>query len=372
MGIGGIGRLGRLGRPAPSKGGGVPRTLDVAGPELVNNGKFASDITGWTDGSSAGGAIAWNSGKLRTTNTSGTARARQACTVGSGSRYAFAAYSPSGTVNGSIGVGSTTPGSTDLLSTTAQVALAARAGIAEITAPTTTINIQLATGAAGNNDWDNITLRKLTPTQFVSGKVFTHDFTGESDGPLTVTPDNLAWRQMVPQNSAHVYPFISSGKLAVTASGAATTASYPYLDFGDGKVNGIHCDIAWTGTGAAVAMVSLEPSSTLPTVTDIITNSLHVVFTDTKVDISTYVAGALTTETVNYGAGCATDGTVYQDVGWFLSGSTLTIKLPDGTTIQRTDSKFAQVFGSHGIPEQFYANGVTGTCTISKVAMRLG
>ncbi len=284
--------------------GGVPRTLDVGGPELVVNGQFPTDIAGWTDSSSAGGVIAWVLGALRSTNTTGTARARQAVTVENGARYAFAAFNPAATVAGTVALGSTTPGSNDLLSTNTNPAIAARAGIEEVTAPTTTANIQLSTGTAGTDDWDNVTLRKLIPTIFTSGKVFTDDFTIKADGPLGVTLDGLIWRQMKPQNSAHVYPLISSGKLVAGASG-------------------VHCDIAWSATGGTVAMVSLTPSATLPTTSMITTNSLHVVFTDTKVDVQVYVAGVLTTvQTITYPVACATDGTVYQDVGWFLDGNT--------------------------------------------------
>jgi hypothetical protein len=89
------------------------------------------------------------------------------------------------------------------------------------------------------------------------------------------------------------------------------------------------------------------------------------------VDISTYVAGVLSTDTVNYGS-AITPGVTYTGVGWSLHGSTLTVYLPDGTSIQRTDSKFSQVYGNIGIPEQFYGSGVTGTVAISKVSMTLG
>jgi hypothetical protein len=354
-------------------GGVRTRLLDIAGSELIVNGLFTSDITGWTDSSSAGGAISYNSGKLRTTNTSGTARARQTYSGATvGQRYAFFAQNVAGTVNGTVSVGSTTPGSTDYLSTNTNAAIAARAGVVELTATTTSVNIQLSTGTAGNDDWDNVSLRQLIPTTFPVGRVFTDDFSLKADGPLGVNPDNILWRNMFPQNSAHVYTQISGGKMTMAASGATTSAGYPFWKFGNGKVAGIKCDLAWTGTGAACAMVSLEPSGAQPTVANIIANSVHIVFTDTKVDIQTYVGSALTTETVNYDVACATDGTVYPNVGWSLSGSTLTVYLPDGTTIQRTDSKFSQVYGSVGIPEHFYGAGITGTIAIGKVSMTLG
>lgn len=353
---------------------GVPvRTLDVAGPELVTNGLFAADVSGWTDASSAGGAISWNSGKLRTTYTTGTARARQAVSpVEVGARYWFFGQMVAGTVNGTVAIGSTTPGSNDYLSTTTQVALAARAGVIELTATSTTVQIGLNTGVAGYGEWDNVTLRKLTPTKFRAGKWFVDDFSVKPDGPMGVTPDGLAWRQMPPANSNHVYPSVSGGKLTMATSGAAISASYSYLHLGDGKATAIYCDVGWTGVGASVAMISLAPTATVPTMTNITTNSVHIVFTDTKVDIQTYVAGVLTSETVTYSAAVARDGTVYSGVGWSLNGNTLTVTLPDGSTVQRTDAKFAQVAGSVGIIEHFYGSGVTGTSAISKASVRLG
>lgn len=352
--------------------GGAWRTLDTAGAELIINGLFTSDITGWTDGSSVGGAIAYNSGKLRTTNTSATARARQAVATQIGQRYAFFAQNVAGDVAENVAVGSTTPGTNDYLNYASNPAIAARAGVVELTATTATAQVQLATAVAGYGDWDNVSLRKLTPTSFTRGKVFTDDFSLKADGPLGATPDGLLWRNMVPQNGAHVYPLISGGKMTMAASGGATSAGYPFLKMGNGKAAGIKCDLAWNGTAASCTMLSMEPSGAQPTVANILANSLHITFTDTVVNIQTYVGSVLTTETVTYDVACATDGTVYPNVGWSLSGNTLTLTLPDGSTIQRTDSKFSQVYGSVAIIEQFYGSGVTGTVDVAKVSVTLG
>lgn len=56
--------------------------------ERVENGTFDSDITGWSDASSAGGAVSWNSsGYMDIVNTSGTARANQDINVVDGETY---------------------------------------------------------------------------------------------------------------------------------------------------------------------------------------------------------------------------------------------------------------------------------------------
>lgn len=65
-------------------------TVDTTNPadELVTNGTFDSGISGWTDGSDAGGTISWNaSGYMDVTNTAGTARANQTVTLEAGKTY---------------------------------------------------------------------------------------------------------------------------------------------------------------------------------------------------------------------------------------------------------------------------------------------
>ena len=59
------------------------------GSELVTNGTFDSDISGWTDSSNAGGSIAWNaSGYLNLVATTDTSRAQQSIAVTTGNVYA--------------------------------------------------------------------------------------------------------------------------------------------------------------------------------------------------------------------------------------------------------------------------------------------
>ena len=63
---------------------------EVIGPELVTNGTFDTDISGWIDEASAGGSIAWNaSGYLDLVNVTGTSRAAQDVSVSAGSVYAI-------------------------------------------------------------------------------------------------------------------------------------------------------------------------------------------------------------------------------------------------------------------------------------------
>jgi hypothetical protein len=365
-----------LSSAALRKGGGVTRTLDVAGSELVSNGDFAASITGWTDASTAGGNIAWQSpGYMRGLYSTATSRGRQAAAVVSGKRYAFYVRAAAQTVNGSVSVG-TTAGGTDILpSKSVQAALAAKWATGEFTVAVTAANIQLAVAAAGSVDWDDVSLRELIPTQFAAGRWFEDDFARADRAVLGTTPDGLLWRQMEPQNAAHVPVRIESGKLAITQNGSGSSASYPYLDFGDGDVTGIMCDLSFTGAGgSSVATISLEPGGgrVIPTVTgDITQNSVHVVWTDTYVNLDRYVAGTKTTEQIVYSSALVRDGTLYT-VGWQIDGTTMTVFLPDGTSVTRDASAFAATMGSIGIVEHFHAAVNAGAVFIEKVRMRLG
>ena len=62
---------------------------DLGGAELVTNGTFDSDTSGWSDTSSAGGSIAWNAaGYLDLDAATATSRASQDIAVTAGSVYA--------------------------------------------------------------------------------------------------------------------------------------------------------------------------------------------------------------------------------------------------------------------------------------------
>ena len=65
-----------------------PAPQYVTGTELVTNGTFDTDISGWSNGSDPGGAIAWNpSGYLDLVNTSGTVRSGQTLNFVAGKVY---------------------------------------------------------------------------------------------------------------------------------------------------------------------------------------------------------------------------------------------------------------------------------------------
>jgi hypothetical protein len=364
----------------PVKGGGVLRTLDVAGPELISNGMFDAGTAGWTDASSAGGLMSWDpAGRMKLTNTSGTARGRQArADMEVGQRYYAFGQNFNADVAGSIGLG-TAAGGTQYASRSTNAALKAQHFAAEFTATDPNYHIQLAVALAGQGNWDGIITRKLIPTAFQSGRWFWHDFSGLPDSPfMGISPDGLPWKHMVPQNANHVLPRVESGRLVLDqVGGAVASGGYPHWNFGDGSITGMLCDLSWTGaTGPSMAMISGPSVGALPVVADITggqgTGALHPVFSDTKLDLGVGSGGAVSVlETINYGTPAVRDGSIYR-LGWQLDGDLLTGYLPAGQVIQRSNPVFATKKGRIGIAEHFYSTAIAGNIRLHQVGMRLG
>jgi trimeric autotransporter adhesin len=125
--------------------------------ELIENGGFDTDISGWTDASSAGGSIAWNaSGYLDITNTSGTGRAQQSVTLVVGSRYKFSIENV-GTNNLQYFLG-TSAGGTQVKNVT--TVNGGATGSFEFTATSTYLGISIDERTAGDTcSVDNISVR---------------------------------------------------------------------------------------------------------------------------------------------------------------------------------------------------------------------
>jgi hypothetical protein len=79
-------------------------------PDIVTNGQFAANLSGWTDYSSGTGAVAWNSGTARfTPGASGVAAIEQQLAVIRGTVYRVFVRTFLGTIN--VNIGSTSGGS---------------------------------------------------------------------------------------------------------------------------------------------------------------------------------------------------------------------------------------------------------------------
>lgn len=128
------------------------------GAELVTNGTFNSDVSGWTDFSSAGGSIAWNaSGFMDVINTTATARATQSFSATVGKSYRVQ-ISNVGANQTDVYVGSTIAGG-ELVTTTIA---AGSTGSYIVVATTTTLSISIRNFSPATTDSvDNISVREL-------------------------------------------------------------------------------------------------------------------------------------------------------------------------------------------------------------------
>lgn len=128
------------------------------GPELVTNGTFASNITGWSNVSDAGGTIAWNPlGYLDLINTTGTARAQQNFVVTAGRTYKFVVSNP-GANTVDVYAGSTS-GGIELLATTLT---AGQTGTYILTATSSLMSLGFRNFGAGTTDSiDNVSVKEV-------------------------------------------------------------------------------------------------------------------------------------------------------------------------------------------------------------------
>ena len=131
------------------------------GPELVTNGTFDRGISGWTDTSSVGGAIAWDaSGYLDLIYTTANARAEQTMPVEVGKTYIVSAeiITASG-LNYGVYVG--TPA---LSSAYGLFANAGGAGVRTFTfvATSETLRLQAIKAGGGEFKLDNVSVKEVT------------------------------------------------------------------------------------------------------------------------------------------------------------------------------------------------------------------
>jgi len=135
---------------------------DVVGTELVTNGTFDSDVSGWSD---FGGTIAYNSGRAEITTTSYYG-ALQALTVEVGKTYILSFTTASGTSSARIRLGDASNGLKYL-----NDALADGDHSYTITATdNTTMRIFLSTAnASGTCFFDNISVRLAEEDRSVNG-----------------------------------------------------------------------------------------------------------------------------------------------------------------------------------------------------------
>lgn len=149
---------------------------NVTGAELVTNGTFDTDTSGWDDGSDVGGAFSWNaSGYMDVVNTTGTARANQVISLVEGNSYLFSVdiiAAPAG--GGAIQIGTDTLFDIDALGTGTHTTT--------YTAGIGTQTLSVKQFGADNYTVDNISVRLAEPDRSVNGNGL------QVHGTVTKTP----------------------------------------------------------------------------------------------------------------------------------------------------------------------------------------
>jgi hypothetical protein len=120
-----------------------------------------------------------------------------------------------------------------------------------------------------------------------------------------------------------------AGGATTADSGGNVTASYSGLDLGAKPRRAMMTFSLTAGAADSGCAVLIANPNGLGLITQITQGSLHLVFTDTKVDIGIFAGGVLSTVTVPYLRTLAKDGTRYR-AGFDVDGSQIKVFLPDG------------------------------------------
>lgn len=150
--------------------------------------------------------------------------------------------------------------------------------------------------------------------------------------------DNL--KRLGFNNSDYTLTYIENKKATCNKSSVNPTASYNFLEALTDKVKEMSCKVIWerqrstSYPAVSIAIVS-NPNgihNQKGENTNISKKSLHLVFTNSSVNIDTYDAGVSTTRhTVSYSSAVNLDGVTEYNIGWKLTDTGITVILPDGT-----------------------------------------
>lgn len=208
---------------------------------------------------------------------------------------------------------------------------------------------------------------------FAATKAFTTDFGTYPNGAIPAVSNNgRLFRVAGAINTSTVVPSVSGGACIAADSGQAQTASYFGYDAGD-LVREMYAEVSFgaQATGGGFGLIcnpdDVGGANTVQAITD---NSVHIVFTDTKVDVSYYsggnrfdgggTTGTATTVSINYPVACTRDGTTKYVMGWrVVSADTVRILLPNGTTSDVVSANLVAQLGRYAIFEHYWLTGGT-------------
>jgi hypothetical protein len=178
-----------------------------------------------------------------------------------------------------------------------------------------------------------------------------------ADGAIGSTDTGQPWVQVGAGGPA-VLGVISGNKLIATVSGQAHTSCYNGLDLGEGHTPSRMAAQVSFGTGPAdggvVALISNKQG--LTSVGHITAGSVHILFTDTHVDVAVF-RGPTDYAILNaytYLTPCARDGVTQYTVAWTRDGDTLSVLMPDGTTQIYTEPEYGSLVGRYCTFEHYF------------------
>jgi hypothetical protein len=183
-----------------------------------------------------------------------------------------------------------------------------------------------------------------------------------ADGAPLALPSGQTWLALNQGGGVTVTQAAISGKTLITADSALpSTAAYSALYAGR-PITRMRARVSWlpgvSGNGSAGLICTKNWSST-----DIgyISNlgSLHIIFTDQRVDVGIYVGNVLTIlRAIRFPTAMALDGTIYE-IGWDRDGNTITIRAPKLPLISVTDPQIGLYAGPVATFEHYW---LTGAC----------
>ena len=166
---------------------------DLVGSELVTNGTFDSDISGWTDISEGTGSIAWNaSGYIDLTTGADSAnegRAEQAITTVVGQTYVVQITRASGSSMVNVG---TSTGGQQLATTSTSASAAFETLTFTATTTTTYIGVRNFVNVSSTSSIDNISVKLADADRSVNAQGLVVNGT-VSRGPVSSGADLVAY-----------------------------------------------------------------------------------------------------------------------------------------------------------------------------------
>ncbi len=192
---------------------------------------------------------------------------------------------------------------------------------------------------------------------FSSGHLY-DDFSRADGAPGTALSGQVYALVPAGQNPAVVEASISSNKLVAADSGQSTTAAYTGIDLGAGvKPFRMSARIVFSAGTASGSAVLVSNAQGLGFVTQITSGSIHIVFTSTYCNITIWKPAYTVLHTYYNPTPCVRDGATQYDIGWRLSGDTLTIEAPDGTEYSYTSEWFQKLLGRYCTFEHYWSTG---------------